>query len=89
MSFVNVYGPHVDAARRVMWFDLLQVHATSNKCLCLMGDFNVVRNASERKGSNFHQRRGAEFNDFINAADFQDLKLRGRRYTWIGMEGQS
>lgn len=50
-----------------------------------MGDFNVVRNVSERKGSTFHNHRGAEFNDFIVAADLQELKLGGRRFTWIGM----
>lgn len=53
MTFVNVCGPHDDAARRVMWSDLTVVHANSNGCLCLMGDFNVVRNASERKGCIF------------------------------------
>lgn len=82
-----MYGPHDDASRRILWYELLQVHANSSKRLCLMGDFNVVRNAGERKGSTFHQRHRAEFNDFINAADLQDMKLGGRRYTWIGIRG--
>lgn len=39
------------------------------------------------KDAFFHPHRGAEFNEFFKAADLQYLKLRGRRYTWIGMGG--
>lgn len=87
MSFINVYGPHNDTARRALWKDLLETHSTSNGRWCVMGDFNVVRNATERKGSTFHQQRGADFNEFIAAADLQELKLGGRRFPWIGMGG--
>lgn len=87
MLFLNVYNPYNDTTRRILWKDLLEAHSNSNGCWCLMGDFNVVRNASERKGSIFHQRRGADFNEFIATADLQELKLGGRRFTWIGMSG--
>lgn len=87
MSFVNVYGPHDDIARRLLWNDLLQVHANSNGRWCMLGDFNVVHNANERKGSLFHRRRSADFNEFIVAANLQEPKLVGRRFTWLGMGG--
>lgn len=54
MAFLNVYGPHDDDARKILWSDLLEAYAGSNYRWCLMDDFNVVRNASERKGSIFH-----------------------------------
>lgn len=87
MVFFNVYGPHDDAARKRLWSDLLEMITSTNNRSCLMGDFNVVRKSDERKGSHFYQSRANAFNDFIHAAGLTELKLGGRKFTWIGMRG--
>lgn len=86
-TFLNVYGPHEDTARKRVWCDLLEVHQTNGGRSCFMGDFNVVRHQDERKGSFFYKLRAAAFNDFIHAAGLQEVKLGARRFTWIGMGG--
>lgn len=67
--------------------DLLDVHLSLAGRSFLMGNFNVVQNPDDRKGSCFYQSRAAAFNEFILAAGLTDMKLGGRKYTWIGMGG--
>ncbi|XP_023771251.1 uncharacterized protein LOC111919929 [Lactuca sativa] len=47
-----------------------------------MGDFNEVRDDSERFGSNFNSSSARAFNDFINSLDLVDIPLGGPRFTW-------
>lgn len=87
VTFFNVYGPHNDSARKRLWADLLAILQSSADRSCLMGDFNVVRNQDERKGSTFYHLRATTFNEFIHSAGLLDMNLGGRRFTWIGMGG--
>jgi len=66
---VNVYAPCSDRDKEVLWGDIENVLLASN-CLikCLMGDFNVVRYAFERKGVNEVRLNNLEmvrFNDLL------------------------
>jgi hypothetical protein len=50
----------------------------------VLGDFNAIREESERRGASDIIRRDeiAEFDEFITESDLIDLPLHGRRFTW-------
>lgn len=54
---------------------------------CIGGDFNVVRNAGERRGIRMGNTQGRkemeDFNSFINHVELLDISSRGRRFTWF------
>ncbi|KAJ9562374.1 hypothetical protein OSB04_007534, partial [Centaurea solstitialis] len=50
------------------------------------GDFNEVRSGEERLGSSLDRRGTKLFNDFIAAADLHDLRLGGRKFTWMNAD---
>lgn len=47
-----------------------------------MGDFNEVRKAGERYGTNFNERQADMFNSFITNLSLIDVSLGGYRFTW-------
>jgi hypothetical protein len=51
-----------------------------------MGDFNVVRNKSERKGHTFNHSVSAKFNQFINSNHLIDLKSTDKLFTWSNLK---
>ncbi|XP_071714034.1 uncharacterized protein [Rutidosis leptorrhynchoides] len=65
---VNVYGPHSDSNKQKLWPSLLNLVGAYDTEWVLCGDFNEVRDISERKNCEFIDRRSIWFNDFINAS---------------------
>ncbi|GKV16979.1 hypothetical protein SLEP1_g27539 [Rubroshorea leprosula] len=55
--------------------------------ICIMGDFNTVRKAEERKGSSGVTRDMREFDNFIQAMKLVDIPLVGRKFTWYQARG--
>nr|GFB01708.1 RNA-directed DNA polymerase, eukaryota, reverse transcriptase zinc-binding domain protein [Tanacetum cinerariifolium] len=53
----------------------------------LFGDFNEVRNDSERFGSIFSSGDAAIFNYFIQESGLIDLPMGGRSFTWMNKVG--
>lgn len=53
----------------------------------IFGDFNAVRNTSERAGSIFVERVANAFNDFISCAGLHDIQINGRRFTYFSKRG--
>ncbi|MCI49107.1 endonuclease/exonuclease/phosphatase family protein, partial [Trifolium medium] len=61
-------------------------------CWCVTGDFNSVREVSERRGvgsalSNNQYREVEEFVTFLEDLEMIDLPLIGRRLTWFHTNG--
>ena len=52
-----------------------------------MGDFNEVREESERLGSVFCPRSARVFNSFIEQIGLQEVSLGGPRFTWCDKWG--
>ncbi|GJT31914.1 RNA-directed DNA polymerase, eukaryota [Tanacetum coccineum] len=51
------------------------------------GDFNEVREASERFGSSYNERQAGLFNNFISNASLIDVPLGGYKFTWTDKWG--
>ena len=47
---IGVYGPNDNGQRSTLWEELSQVRAKWPMAWCLVGDFNIIRDLSERLG---------------------------------------
>ncbi|XP_071714157.1 uncharacterized protein [Rutidosis leptorrhynchoides] len=80
---VNVYGPHEDSNKLLLWSSLETLIGTHDAEWILCGDFNEVRDQSERKNCDFIERRARWFNEFIDRTQLIDVLLGGKKFTRI------
>ncbi|XP_039014810.1 uncharacterized protein LOC120144932 [Hibiscus syriacus] len=77
-----VYSPVMNKNKRISKKKQAQ---TGKKKICeeviLGGDFNTVKNESERVGVSFHQRSMSNFVDFISNGNLIDLPMSGGSFT--------
>ena len=48
----------------------------------LIGDFNLILQASDKSNDNLNRRLMGEFRGTINFLELKELNLRGRKFTW-------
>ncbi|XP_071688218.1 uncharacterized protein [Rutidosis leptorrhynchoides] len=84
---VNVYGPHSDHKKKLMWDSLDRLINSTDSSWLLCGDFNEVRNSSDRLNSQFHQCRADRFNEFIYRNKLIEIPISGRKFTRISDDG--
>jgi hypothetical protein len=60
------------------------VQACRGECLplCIGGDFNIIRNTSEKNNDRFDERWPFLFNAVIDSLDLCEIEMSGRRFTW-------
>ncbi|XP_071707968.1 uncharacterized protein [Rutidosis leptorrhynchoides] len=80
---VNIYGPHDDSNKKKMWASLENFVGQNDGAWVLCGDFNEVRNESERQRCAFLDRRAKWFNDFIDNTHLIEVPLCGKKFTRI------
>ncbi|KAL8549194.1 hypothetical protein ACS0TY_008154 [Phlomoides rotata] len=58
-------------------------------CICVIGDFNSVRDVNERDGRSMlpNLRDIASFNGFVSGSGLIDLPLHGRKFSWYKPDG--
>ncbi|XP_071695632.1 uncharacterized protein [Rutidosis leptorrhynchoides] len=79
----NIYGPHSDSNKQKMWSSLVIFVGSFDTDWVLCGDFNEVRDESERKKCEFVDRRVRWFNEFINTIKLIKVPMSGKRFTRI------
>jgi hypothetical protein len=90
VNFLNVYAPCDTRRKQVLWAELKNVIlAKKEERWCVLGDFNAIREESERRGANNNIRREevVGFDEFITDTELIDLPLHGRRFTWSRGDG--
>ncbi|XP_071699421.1 uncharacterized protein [Rutidosis leptorrhynchoides] len=80
MAFVNIYGPHTNNKKTIMWDNLDRLVKSCNMPWVLCGDFNEVRCEDERFNCIFNKARADKFNHFISSNCLIDLPLCGKKY---------
>ncbi|XVF28890.1 hypothetical protein REPUB_Repub15cG0071800 [Reevesia pubescens] len=80
---VNVYAPCCAARKKKLWSDIHNWRLDLWGIWCIAGDFNIVRNSSERKGCSEIGNGVKEFNEFIHKGELIDLSLLNRKFTWF------
>ncbi|KAL8507620.1 hypothetical protein ACS0TY_018235 [Phlomoides rotata] len=81
---INIYAPCILSEKIALWDRVcLVVNQNQSACICIIGDFNSIRNSMERDGTSMQAnlRDMNVFNDFINTVGVLDLPLHGRSYT--------
>ncbi|KAJ0797800.1 putative RNA-directed DNA polymerase [Helianthus annuus] len=83
VNVVNIYGPQKPIDKRALWDRLLSALSAGSGLWLLVGDFNVVRRAEERKNSRFKPQCANDFNAFVAEADLFEYDLKGSRFTYM------
>jgi exonuclease III len=82
----NIYTPctHEGRADFLSWFSSIDMHDESD--WLIVGDFNLIRRASDRNrlGGNLQDMLG--FNSAISSLGLEELKLYGNKYTWMNKQ---
>ncbi|GKB12744.1 cytochrome P450 [Tanacetum coccineum] len=85
--FVVAYAPQCIHKKKTLWDELNKMTLDLDCLTIILGDFNVVRNATERSGSVFCQRSATAFNSFISSTGLADIPLGGTRFTRMNRQG--
>ncbi|XP_071695782.1 uncharacterized protein [Rutidosis leptorrhynchoides] len=83
IAFINVYGPHSHSKKLRLWSELSSLTNSLNIPHIVFGDFNEVRNKTERMNTEYNLNWADNFNNFINNSGLIDLPLGGKRFTRI------
>ena len=90
---VNVYSACNMSEKKTLWEELTVLkQACHGSMWCLCGDFNAVRNRSERKGIRDRAVQSREiegFNNFIDSNALFDLPVVGKIFTWFKADGSA
>jgi hypothetical protein len=90
---VNVYAKCNLQEKRRLWRDILMSKGGfEGELWCVLGDFNSVKDPSERRGSSLLSSGGRgtemrEFNEFLDDVELIDLPLIGRIFSWCHANG--
>ncbi|XP_071688449.1 uncharacterized protein [Rutidosis leptorrhynchoides] len=77
LNILNVYGPHENVLKKKLWESLGKVIESRDEAWVVCGDFNEVRNETERFNCVFKESRAKRFNEFINNCNLLDIPLGG------------
>ncbi|KAL8467848.1 hypothetical protein ACS0TY_031188 [Phlomoides rotata] len=87
---INIYAPCLVSEKLELWDRIfLIINQYQSSCICIIDDFNSIRNGLERDGRGMqpNTRDMMVFNSFINMSGLNDLPLHGRRFTWYKTDG--
>ena len=88
INFINVYAPQGVAAKIELWGLIERKIGSDSGFWVILGDFNVVRFAEERKGSVFKHTCASNFNGFIHRTGLLEYGLKGSQFTCICDNGR-
>ncbi|XP_021980825.1 uncharacterized protein LOC110876976 [Helianthus annuus] len=88
LNLVNIYAPNDAISRRDVWSKILGFKNSLQGLWVMMGDFNDVRDASERMNSEFIASNAEAFNHFILSAGLVEYNMGGGNFTYISDNGK-
>jgi hypothetical protein len=62
--------------------ELVQACDNEKLPLCVGGDFNIIRNSSEKNNVKFEGRWPFLFNAVIDSLDSREIEMSGHKFTW-------
>ncbi|GKE24077.1 RNA-directed DNA polymerase, eukaryota, reverse transcriptase zinc-binding domain protein [Tanacetum coccineum] len=80
---INFYAPQDNDQKMQLWNDLIRLKNSKDGFWFTFGDFNAVRYAYERLGTQYSPRSASSFNKFIDGSEYVDVKLGGRKFIRI------
>ena len=93
LNIVNIYSPCDIQRKHVLWETILQLKNHNQGGLwCILGDFNSIRNSSERVGAChrvLEDGGSREFNAWIEELEVVEPTWVGSKFTWVRPNGLS
>ena len=87
VRWIVVYAPQNLSGKITLWSALSNLIRNWDDIVVTMGDFNEVRDESERYGSVFCDRQARFFNEFIVDNSLIDMAFGGYTFTWTNKWG--
>nr|GEX79029.1 nucleotide-binding alpha-beta plait domain-containing protein [Tanacetum cinerariifolium] len=87
LLIISVYAPQDLRDKMTLWDYLLSAICNWEGEVLMLGDFNEVRDCSERFGSVFNKKGEDIFNTFIANAGIMEVPLGGCSFTWCHRSG--
>ncbi|XP_071694731.1 uncharacterized protein [Rutidosis leptorrhynchoides] len=87
LNIINVYGPHDDTNKQILWDSLHNLVDSSDEAWLLCVDFNEVRNQGKRLNCDFIEYRALKFNELIANSSLIEIPLGGRNFTRVSDDG--
>ncbi|KAK8533942.1 hypothetical protein V6N13_028381 [Hibiscus sabdariffa] len=84
-NFVNLYAPNDASDRKTMFLELANLMSATEGIWIVGGDFNTVRNHSEKLGFSFNVASMSALDEFIDDSGLVNLSLVGSRFTWSNL----
>lgn len=88
----NIYSSCDLSKKKRFWNNLLLLKENFKDGKWIMGgDFNTIKNNSERKGRAevVNYNKAKLFAEFINKSSFMDITCKGKKFTWYSRDGKS
>ncbi|XP_061342988.1 uncharacterized protein LOC133289134 [Gastrolobium bilobum] len=80
-----VYGSPREEERNALWSDLRRISETISVLWAVVGDFNEILSANEKKGgAPINVAKCAKFMEVLDDCNIMDLGCHGAKYTWRG-----
>lgn len=81
-SITAVYGPQEDNEKIHLLGELRWVKQFVPEKWLLLGDFNMILQATDKSNANLNRRLMGAFRDVVRDLELKELALRGRKFTW-------
>ncbi|WOH14893.1 hypothetical protein DCAR_0934421 [Daucus carota subsp. sativus] len=82
---LNIYAPQSAKMKQLLWEELgTLLLSLCDLQVCLLGDFNVVRQSNEKLNFQFIGAIAKAFNSFISRAGLLEIPLVNTTFTWFG-----
>lgn len=89
VNVVNVHGPLKDGEKVVFWSHLSKLVLDYGlEAICIMGDFNNIRDKKDREGCLYQDKDTEGFNLFIENHDLREITGDNFKFTWFGPRGK-
>ncbi|XP_021995828.1 uncharacterized protein LOC110893012 [Helianthus annuus] len=83
MTIINMYAPQKLIDKKALWTELEWVIVQDSSYWIVGGDFNCVRDRSERRNSKFIASATNDFKEFLDGVGLHEYGLRGRKFTIV------
>lgn len=80
--FTGVYGPQADEDKVTFLQGLKDIRMLCNGPWLIVGDLNMIYQASDKNNNNLDRAMMGRFRRFINEIYLKEIPLLGRKYTW-------
>jgi len=81
-ALVAVYGAAQHEHKDRFLAEFVNTCSTESLPLMVGGDFNIIRNPSEKNNDRYNSRWPLLFNACIETLNLRELELSGRKFTW-------